>query len=234
MKYLKAIPIILLTIVANYSAYSQSIISTKTVKLRYGDQSGVLKIPVVSTKYPVLKKALAKQLFDPDDLKSTIANYKTCGCGTVGLDYAVMFENTKILSIKLEYETMGAYPDEYQKWLTYNKRNGKLYSLANEINTTRLRYIYKCYRDTLRRRIAEDTVVNKEEEASDYAYLKSAIDSLTRDELLHDYVFTKDGIVFTMDQILPHAVQVYEPDRDLFIPYEKLRRYKLPAAVVVK
>src|ERR1700748_3300628 len=102
MKYL-LIFIILLT--ANF-APAQPLISLKTVILRHDTQTDTLRIPIVSDKYPTLKKELSyKNLFDGDDLADVIKNYASCGCGITSLSYEVTYQSNNIISIVLYFQT---------------------------------------------------------------------------------------------------------------------------------
>jgi len=226
MKFLKGALIIL---VSTYSiidnAYSQtqpsqqkSIISPKIVVLNFEQQKDTLRIPIVSDKYPALKNALSyKNIFDGDDLPDVIKKYQSCACGITGLDYDVTFESKGIVSIILYFNTMSAYPDDYQKLLTFNISTGERYPIANEIDPEGLKWIFNNYKTILRKRIFNTTV-----------------DSLKSDELFGKYIFVKGQIMFSINKILPHVVQDVEPNRDWLIPYNKLKEYKTSGAIVLK
>ncbi|HEY5326749.1 MAG TPA: hypothetical protein VIJ27_07095 [Mucilaginibacter sp.] len=243
MKYLKWALIILVSICSNaYCGYSQinplqqkSIISTKIVALRFDSQTDTLWIPDVPDKYPALKRALSyKNIFDGDDLADVIKNYQSCGCGITRLDYEITFESEGILSIILYFETMSAYPDDYQKYLTYNISTGKVYPIANEINPKGLKWMVDYYKTTLRKRIIYDKATNEDESNDIYNELKTAIDSVKSDDLFENYIFKQEGVFISMDKILPHVLNAIEPDRDLLIPYNKLKNFKAPGAMVLK
>src|SRR5215216_4801904 len=121
-----------------------AIISTKIVLLKYQSQTDTLRLPVVNNKYPALKKAMSYQnLFDGDNLDSVVANYKNCGCGITGSDYEVTYQDAGIISIELFFETMGAYPDSYQRWHTLDIHTGKAYPIEKELNPAGLSWLYK-------------------------------------------------------------------------------------------
>lgn len=222
---------------ADYAQTIHHIIANRTVVLRYKQHTDTLILPVVSSKYPELEKGLSfKNISGSDDnLSTTIKYYHSCGCGITSSNYEVKFENKDIISLKFDFETLGAYPDTYSTWRTLNIHTGKAYSIKNEINPQGLKWIYNSYRDTLRKRILKDKQAKgAEEDTNEYTTLKEAIDSLKFDELLENYIFTKEGVVFTMDQILPHVVRFDDPDRDLLFPYDKLKKYKLSGAIILK
>ncbi|HZY39476.1 MAG TPA: hypothetical protein VFE53_22625 [Mucilaginibacter sp.] len=250
MKYLKPALItilgIFLFISRNYSQtkHHKSIVSTKIVVLSFKhndssyleDHTDTLNIPVVSDKYLGLKKALAfENIGDADGLQDAIDNFAACGCGITGMSYEVVFESKDILSIEIFIDAEGAHPSSNTKRLTLNVHTGKAYTLDREINTAGLKWIYSSYRKVMKQRIAEDFESRKgEEDENVRADLIESIDSLTSLEMLKDYLFTKSGIMFSTEGILPHVVQNLEPDREWFVPYSRLRKYKTPHAIIVK
>ena len=110
-KYLKPIFILLAAVfffahVGNAQVnHPKSIVSTKMVVLTYKhndssslqDHTDTLNIPVVSDKYPGLKKALSfENIGDADGLQGVINNYASCSCGLTSLNYEVVFESNDI------------------------------------------------------------------------------------------------------------------------------------------
>lgn len=212
----------------------KSIVSTKIVALKYESQTDTFKIPVVSDKYPALEKALSeKNIFDGDTLPAIIKNYQSCGCGTTGLSYEVTYESKDILSVILYFETMDAYPDDYQKYLTFNINTGEVYPVSREVNLKGLTWLLAGYKTELRKRVLKLREDSTADLADAYAELTTTIDNLTGDELFKNCVFKKDGIVLTIEKILPHAMENVEPERDWFVPYRKLKVYKTPGAMVL-
>jgi len=220
------------------------IISTKMVVLTYkhndssslADQKDTLNIPVVSDKYPGLKKALAfENIGNEDGLQATIKNYAACACGITSLNYEVVYESNDILSIKIFTEWMGSYPSENTLNLTSNIHTGAAYPISNEINSAGLKWIYSTYKKLIKKRIALDYASNKGngENEDTYNDLIKSIDTLTSAEMQKNYLFTNSGIIFNTDGILPHVIQSFEPDRHWLIPYKKLQQYKQPHAIVL-
>ncbi len=236
----------LIIVVSVYSltndAYSQtkpslqkSIISEKIAVLKYQDHLDTLELPAVSDKYPALKKALSyKNIFNGDDLPDIIKNYADCECGITSFGYQVTFESKDILSIKIYVETTAAYPDDSEEWFTLNIATGEPYPISREINTKGLKWLFDNYKTELRKRIYAYKNENPDEDIDAYNELKAAIDNLHSDELFSKYVFTRRGVTLSMEKILPHSLQIMEPDRDVLVPYNKLKIYKAPGAIVLK
>jgi len=249
MKYFKpAFLVATMVLFISCRVYSQtkshSIVSTKTVVLTYKhtdssyiqDHTDTLNIPVVSDSYPGLQKALAfENIGDASGVDSIKANYAACGCGLVGMNYKVTFEDKGLLSIEIYTDGMGAYPSTTTQRLTLSIATGKGYGLKNEINGAGRNWIYQTYKTLLKRRIAADYQSRKGEEDKDnLAELNGSVDTLTASAMLKDYLFTPKGIIFSTEGILPHATQAFEPDREWLVSYKQLSKYKSPQAIIVK
>jgi len=259
MNLLKAaLAVVILSIICQSPCFSQtkhpihkSIISARMEVLYFKhndssaleDQQDTLKIPVVSDKYRKLKKALSfENIGDSDGLDSAKANFAGCACGITSMDYEITYESKDIISLKVFTESMGAYPSSSTQWLTYNIHTGAHYSIKNEVNAAGLKWLFKNYKVLLRKRLMEDRESNKtdtdetqEEYTRVYNEEKASIDTLSLNGMLSSYVFMgARGITFTTEGILPHVIQALEPNRDWFIPYERLRKYRKPQALVLK
>jgi hypothetical protein len=215
-----------------------NIITTKRIVVKnkkYAtDKPSVYLIPIVSKRYPELSKTLCDiNLFDGERLDSVVKEYQNEGMGISSFSYEITFINKEVVSLKLDYETMGAYPDKNQNWLTLNIYTGKKYPISNEISPNGLKWIFNNYKRLLLKRILQDKKANNGEGIDDYDLLKTSIDSLQSKELFNQYIFTTGGVVVSMEKILPHVVQVFEPDREWLIPYNKLKPYILPSAIVL-
>lgn len=218
-----------------------SIITTKKIILHYQhNEPDSLMIPIVSDKYPELKRALSDtNLFLGDKLDTVIHHYQNDGTGITSFNYQVIFANKDVISLKLYYETMGAHPDQSEEWLTLNMHTGAAYPISNEVNPEGMEWIYMSYKELLKKRIADDeNGLDKEKVDESYADvykdLKESVDELTSEELLKRYVFTDKGVSFTTEKVLPAAVRNFEPERDWLIPYIKLKAYIQPGSMVLK
>lgn len=238
-----------LTLLLFNSGYAQKkaapdysyIITTKKVMLkRQDDEPDSLMIPIVSDKYPELKKALCDtNLFFGDRLDSVIHKYQTIGSGITSFNYFITYADKDVISIEFYYQTMGAYPDQSHAWLTLNVHTGASYALSNEVSATGIDWLYNSYKQQLKDHImADENGLDKDKVDSEieniYKDLNESADGLTQEQVLKNYVFTDKGIIFTTESTLPHAVENFEPDRSWLVPYKKLKPYKLPGAIVIK
>ncbi|GAB3909855.1 hypothetical protein [Mucilaginibacter boryungensis] len=223
------------------------IIHPKKIYMKYRDNLNPdsLIIPIVSDKYPQLKKTLSEEhLVNDEPIINNVKRFETDGTGITWLDYEIPFESKDILSIHLYYESMGAHPEEYQEWDTYNIHTGKPYPISNEINQTGLNWVFRTYKQQYKKAIHEDQAWREkkdeeykrdiDEEKLFYNELYHSIDTLSKKEMFTHYAFTKKGVTFVTERILPHMRQSYEPSRDWFVPCAKLRQFKKPGALVIK
>jgi hypothetical protein len=218
-----------------------NIITTKKIILKYqDDQADSLMIPVVSDKYPELKKALCDtNLFFGDNLDTIIRRYQREKRGHIFFSYNVSFVNKDVISLKTYYEMTGDDADGAQQWLTLNIHTGKPYSIDKEISPDGLKWLYASYKELLKKRISDDEIkIDKQKIKENYTDiyngLMQAADTLSSNQLLKTYVFTDKGIWFTTENILSDEVKNFEPEREWFVKYDKLRPYILTSAIVLK
>jgi hypothetical protein len=245
MKYCVLILALCFTLTAALAQQkSHSIITPKKVYIKYkgNAEKDSLEIPIVSDKYPALKAALAETvLFNGYTLDNIVEQYQKDGRGFTSLSYAVTYESPAVTSIVLSYETMDAHPDSYQLRLTLDIKTGNPYPLTNEIKPVGLNQIFKKYKAGLYKGLAATTKdVNRDkeldEEGKNYILraLKHSLDTLKPGDVFKNYSYGENGITVTSPDALPHAVRNYDLNRDWFIPYTKLRKYKTTTAKVIR
>jgi hypothetical protein len=222
----------------------RSIITSKKVYIKYqgNAEKDSLVIPVVSDQYPALKEALSENvLFNGYSLDEIVEQYQKDGRGITSLSFEVPYESTAVISIVLSYEAMDAHPDSYQQRLTLDVKTGKQHPLTNELRSAGLNQLFKEYKAGLYKGlVATMKDVNRDKELSDEnksvikQIIKKSIDTLKSATVFKYYSFSKKGITVTSPDALPHAVRNYDLNRDWFIPYTILRKYKTATAKVIQ
>lgn len=219
------------------------IIYPQVVKLKYkgNQQPDTLITPDISNDYLLLKKTVAEKIFDGEKLEDVVKNYEEDGHGYTSFSYTIPYLDAHIISFVFSYETMGAYPDSYQKFLTLNIYTGKPHLLSDEISKRGMAAIFAQYRQFLKQGLEavksdlkKDREVSNNEAEQIISTLRTAIAKLKPVDVFDQYVFTKEGIRLTSTGVLPHAIRNYDLARDLAIPYEQLRPYKISKAIVLK
>ncbi|QHS55376.1 hypothetical protein GWR56_07420 [Mucilaginibacter sp. 14171R-50] len=208
---------------------SRKTVTTKVVPLKYKDQTDTLYLPQIADRLPQLQKALSeKELLTGETLQDVINEYTECGCGITSLQYEVTCLYSDLISIKLTYETMGAYPSTNQRWLTLNPNTGKAIPLSKIITPRGLQFIKAEYKKILLNRISKD----RKAYAGDADYvavlpkLMSSVNKLSLDSPQVKYLVTKEGILLSSETILPHVAESFEPDRNVLFGYNQLMKFK--------
>jgi hypothetical protein len=129
---------------------------------------------------------------------------------------------------------MGAHPSSSTNWVNLDKHTGKPFPLANEITANGMREILKRYKSRLKIAIQNEKKDRKDEDAETYKMLMEALNGLTVKDIATNYLFTKTGIKFTSDEVLPHVILDMEPNRIWFLSYQQLKIYKSPNSIIIK
>lgn len=206
---------------------------SRTIEMSFGNDHEELNFPVISDRYPKLQAALCDTcLLLGSSVDSVKKQFETDGSGITNLDYEITFQNSKCISFIFTGQTMGAYPDDYQTYVTYDIATGNVYNLGHELTPAGLQCVFNAYRNAFIKelrywqnpRIARDA---DERENREYVIdeLRNYIKSLTPASLFKNYVFTKKGIQFNSGYLLAHAFRPLDPGTDWLIPYSKLMPY---------
>ncbi|TFF40228.1 hypothetical protein [Mucilaginibacter psychrotolerans] len=210
------------------------IITTKKVYLQYQNQKDSLLIPVVSDDYPGLQKALSDSvLFSGEKLQDVIDNYRKCGCGITSLNYKVEYANSRMVSIRLYYEGMGAYPSAYQTWLTLLADDGNSISLNTALGDGGTDYILQKYKQILISRINRD-MTGQPRETNAVATRKellTAVGKLKAKDITNKFLLTPKGLLVTTDNVLPHVIQNLEPQREVLFTMAELKKFSVAYSV---
>lgn len=218
----------------------KDIIKPKKVFLQYHGKKDSLVIPVVSDKYPALKKALSpKRLFDGTDLSDIVKSHEEDGHGIIGCSYIVTYVNKNVISIAVKYKTMGAYPGDYLKWFTIDIKSGKHYDLSKEISEAGLTKIFLDYKRELNERIRlkekellKDSI-SKEVVTHTIWTLQLSANDLKPKDFFSDYLFSERGIFIRAESMLSHMASVFDFNSATIVYYDKLLDYKKDDATVL-
>ena len=97
-----------------------------------------------------------------------------------------------------------------------------------------MRWAFNSYKRLMRNRILADKNDFGVDDKWAFNSLNEAVDSIKISDIANKYVFTKTGIRFSIEQILPHVVRDHEPDRDWEVKYSALKTFKAPNAIILK
>lgn len=217
------------------------IIGTRTISMSHEGDKETLELPIVSNKYPALKIALGDTvLLYGNTAAKNKKDFEQKGFGVTSLSYKITHQDARVLSIIFYYETMGAHPDTYKTFATYNVVTGKPYPVSAELSKDGLKQIYTRLKDSLKRNaiglkqeLDADSSLQQEDKTSITDTYQDAAAHIQQTELLSSYVFTKAGISFITYDLLPHYIHNLEPNHEWLILYNTVKRYKLKTARVI-
>jgi hypothetical protein len=206
------------------------IITTKPIYLKYQGRADTLYLPVVSDKFPQLQKALSeKEILNGQTVEEVVSAYAECGCGITTLNYDITYFNGDIISINLIYETMGAYPSSGERWMALSVKTGKPVLLSKILTPKGLRIINSQYKRILKKRIQDDKIAVKDDpdyDSSIYDRLIETVNTFKINTPETKYLITEKGILLSSDDVLPHVVQAFEPQRYVLYGYKHLIKMK--------
>jgi hypothetical protein len=140
------------------------------------------------------------------------------------MNYTVHANNARLLSIGLEYEWMGAHPEDYQKYFVFNSQNGEII-VPEDIFTPQ--GLAELAADTRNKRSALVTAHLKElktlpDAADNPESIKDDLNACNKEAQLEDFHMTTTGIVFHKASCLPHVIASLEPNLDITYSFQQL------------
>jgi|GEM_PF-3968853 len=145
--------------------------------------------------------------------------------GYSGLSYEVVFNNDKVLSLKSKLSHLGAYPDDSFSYYNFNLNNQSLITISDLYKPYGFGPIKIRIHDAIKSRI---TKVKNEITGPDKEPILNWIDESfnpAAETFDYQYIITEFGITYIVDYGFPRVIQRYEPDHEIFIPYDELSDY---------
>lgn len=163
-------------------------------------------------------KAPGLQVFDK-------AKWTEKQTGIDAMSYTVHANNSKLLSIGLEYESMGAHPENYQEHFVFNSQRGEIVfpgdiftpqgvkELAGEVIKKRSELIAAHLKQL---KADPETADNLES-------IKENFTTCNKEANLETFYVTATGIIFHKTSCLPHVIANLEAPLDITYSFDQLR-----------
>lgn len=153
----------------------------------------------------------------------TISNFKTCGCGTTGVDYTIHYDKNNILDIAFTIEGLGAYPDLESQNYAIELSTGELLKADEIFNPKSLGKLVALCNNILQKNIS----IAKQNAQSDPEYNSMFPDvNYTFNQTdLENFTIENTGIEFDYDFDFPHVIKAMEPKSSIFFSYKELAPY---------
>jgi hypothetical protein len=172
-----------------------------------------------------INAAMAFEVVTGEDLEAIKREWASGGDFHQGLtmaDFEVNANIRNVLSVTINYEWLGAYPDMSFVYVNFNSNTGAAVAITDILRESSLPAIATRLDTELQARIAQ----LKTELAAEIQ--SGEIEATQWDELhvtvadLASFSTTPDGITFHYDADFPHAIQALEPDGEFEVAFEDL------------
>ena len=172
-------------------------------------------------------KTPEKKIFD--EIKFIPGNGSIGQSGDTDMSYTIEINNSNILSIFLEIESMGAYPTYHKRYFNFNPKNGEPLSVEDIFTKEGIEQIKKILieeRDKkIKERINEIKRDDEKQFAEDSVFIFETFTECNDEANEKDFFISKESIIFYKDDCFPHAWQSYGAGLDVIFSNKELEKY---------
>jgi hypothetical protein len=158
---------------------------------------------------------------------STLADYR----GDAWLSefgYKVNYNADYLLDITFTQSGMGAYPDDQDKHILINLRDGNVVKAADVFEASKLEELAQFVDRELQREIGQLEAENLTgvTDADERKSINDAYENLKYDRAnLDEFSVSSSGVTFLYDAGFPHVIKALEPQGRYFFSYKTLKDY---------
>jgi len=141
------------------------------------------------------------------------------------LDYSVVLNTEKVLSLAFDVETIGAHLDSYEVFYQFNLQNGDLILPDDLFSGPALEELKNDLRSKRKVLIASHLKALKKD-SSALDWINEVEDNLEQCNVAadpEDFTITHTGLVFHKSHCLPHLIAGLDADLELVYPFKQLR-----------
>ena len=161
-----------------------------------------------------------------DIFKRTAYQHNDSGVhsGYTNIDYAIVFQSHRVLSLRLDLETMAAYPESYSKYQNFNLQNGTPVLTADLFTEQGLQRLRAYLQEERKKIIREAGMVAKAEKMNeeDQDYISKSLTECNLEPEENNAVIDSAGMIFFRSNCFPHVARGMEADLSVKIPSAKL------------
>ena len=231
----------LLPIVILFGNNLQSQVIISSLKLHSSADWLSYSFPLVHTKEKVvadrINKHLQSTILNNDSISAdtnvVFSNSKyiryinedsTGQSGYTSIAYTAELNNSKILSLSFNIETMGAYPENHQEYFNFFSATGNIITTKDLFTPEGMDEIKKLLLKEREKRIAEWT--NEiDAEKDDSVWIREIFADCNKDAELKDFIIKKGQLVFSKEYCFPHFARPFDTDLDVSFSYTELAKF---------
>lgn len=153
-----------------------------------------------------------------------ISNDSISQSGITEINYEVVMNNARILSLRFMFETMGAYPEYYVKYYSFLAQTGDPV-LAKDIFTNEgIDWLRNNLNNERATRI-EKYLKENDYEQEDSIYIRETFTSCKEDPEENSIFIQPMSLRFFKERCFPHARRNIDDDLDIEIPLKSVEKY---------
>jgi hypothetical protein len=144
--------------------------------------------------------------------------------GYSDLNYKVVLNTTRVLSIKFDVEATGAYSHYYNEYHSFNTETGKAITAAAIFNAEGFKYLRK-HLIKERKKLYERYITEECVDYKDTAEIRERYIECNKTADVDQIFILPKSILFYKEHCFSHANQPYETDLNITIPVKRLEKY---------
>lgn len=152
----------------------------------------------------------------------TTFNNGTIYGGKVSIDYEVLANTEKILSIKFNQSSCGATCAYWVRYHNFNPKNGDRYGLKDFFNDTNYK-IFKSIITSLRQNKIKEQIKQLIKSGDKLEHLEEYLYSYIEDDDLDDFYFTSDSLYFDNENLLNKHDKFWDLDHITAVSIETIK-----------
>jgi hypothetical protein len=144
--------------------------------------------------------------------------------GHTSIDYEILLNNNRVLSIKFNLESMGAYPENYVRYFCFDAQTGDALTEKDLFTVEGLKYLQSHLRSERANRIKE-LLMGESPNVEDSAFARERYEECNSDAGSGHFVIREQNILFYKEYCFPHAWRPWDTDLDVPIDYQVIKKH---------
>lgn len=144
--------------------------------------------------------------------------------GHTAMNYEVLLNNARVLSIKFNLESIGAYPENYVRYFCFDAQSGDALTEKDLFTTEGLKYLQSHMRSERAMRIKE-LLMGESPDVEDSVFARERYEECNSDAGLGHFVIQEQNILFYKEYCFPHAWRAWDTDLNVPIDYLVVKKH---------
>lgn len=143
------------------------------------------------------------------------------------IDYEVLLNNSRVLSIEVDVESTGAYSTTFPMYFSFDSKTGKRLSFSAIFNPAARQVLSERLLKERKKRVIE-SIKEDYADSEDSTYIMETYEKCLAEDDIEKIYVKAASLVFYKEYCFPHAARPYDIDLDVEIPLKELRSLLTP------